>query len=1786
MVGRSFRRALRRTLSLWGFGAAAGLLSLPPRAWASEPEAVSGGDPDPDPELAGELCPALTEGTLLAPEESCDLPAEAASASPEPALLTVLGSDVRLDGLPDLSGLSEQQAGLILSQVPESTAAGGGFFGTSGTGLAIGAGVVGGGAILVLASGGSDNGDNGGNGGNGDAMPSSPSPNVAPVTTTAAPATLTATEGEAAMWTVSAWFSDADTGDTLTYTAMGLPSWLVFDAAMAALTIAAGATDDAQVGSYTLAVTASDGDDETAVHTLTLTVANVNETPTTTTDAPATVTATEGEAASWTLTNWFRDPDTGDPLTYAVSGLPDGDWLELDDTMGELTIAANATDDAEVGRHTFTLTAADGDGESVVLVVTLAVANVNEAPALTAAAPTADAPLTVDEGEAMTWDIAAWFRDPDAGDTLTYTVSGNPDWLVFDAAMGELTIAEGATDDAQVGSYTLAVTASDGDDETAVHTLTLTVANVNEAPVVTLASAMLTAMEGEAATWTLTNWFRDPDAGDTLTYAVSGNPAWLTLDEATEALTIAAGETNDAQVGSYTLALTATDAGGETALAATHTLTLAVENTNDAPAVVTEGDSAAPATVTATEGLAFSEAVSGWFTDEDAGDTLTYAAAVLRGSGESQTAAVLPDWLKLDGATGALTIAAGATDDAQVGTYELAVTASDASAATALHTATLAIENVPESPTTTTAAPAMLPAREGLATDWNAATWFDDPDLAVPGGIDSLTYTGTLQKRFAAKSTPLAEVDWLDLDETTGALTIARGATDDPEVGFYTLVVTATDTTTPTQTSTTAMHVATLTIIDTVNEPSLSAAMSAVLSGRIAPAMGDSLVLDLTGVFTDLREDGSETPAEELSFEVSGSIDDTADENIITAVLDGTMLTLTPGKGGGPRGKIWEQETITITALDTEGGRGTAEFTVTTRANILKVAFLAPAHGFIILGDAGGELFTNVGDRLGWSVSGAGDVNSDGYDDLIVGAPEGDDGGENAGEAYIIYGKDNPHPDIGPEGTQFGTTEPMGVMRQVVDTTSLLPRDGLILQGDRAGDELGRSVSGAGDINGDGHDDFIVGANKGDDGGFWSGEAYIVYGMASNRIPGHQFVGSEPVRTGAGDDSVQRRVLDTTDHTPPPATMFRGPLKPAAAGFIIQGDAAGDELGWSVSGAGDINGDGYDDLITGAWKGGDGGSSAGEAYIIYGKANPADEEDAGTQFGMAVRLAADGTTTLMLEDGDPIPPTSVLRQVLDITKLSPMDGFILQGDMGGDISGYSVSGAGDVNGDGVGDLIVGAPAGDDGGNGAGEAYIIYGKAGTDGSQFGKAVALSVSVDMPDMNPENNVTMTITTTLEKGESAPADSVVRRVLDTTNLAPTDGFILQGDEDFENLGNSVSGAGDVNGDGFDDLIVGAWKGNDGGRFTGEAYIVYGKANPADVSAAGTQFGTMVGDRQVLDMMNLAPAAGFIIQGVLDSGTLGISVAGAGDINGDGLDDLIAGAHDQEPPSGGFVNAGPIRPGEAYIIYGKTGNGTQFGTEVESRQVLDIAGGLAPTDGFILQGKVHADILGGSVSGAGDINGDGYDDLIVGAREGDDGGFNAGEAYVVYGGTHLGEVTTHAQTLEGAAGELFLLGGAGDDVLEGHADTEVLYGGAGDDVLMLEDDSFRRVDGGSGVDTLVLGAGVTLDLTDATVRGLIRSIEVVSLSDATAEVTVDQAAVYGLVDSYGGWESDRRGVGGKVLLRLEGDSGMVEQADKGSWKEASTLTLTDGEVNENSVFRHDGSSAYLLIDDGLDVA
>src|SRR6185503_13355342 len=168
---------------------------------------------------------------------------------------------------------------------------------------------------------------------------------------------------------------------------------------------------------------------------------------------------------------------------------------------------------------------------------------------------------------------------------------------------------------------------------------------------------------------------------------------------------------------------------------------------------------------------------------------------------------------------------------------------------------------------------------------------------------------------------------------------------------------------------------------------------------------------------------------------------------------------------------------------------------------------------------------------------------------------------------------------------------------------------------------------------------------------------------------------------------------------------------------------------------------------------------------------------------------------------------------LNLTFLTPTQGFIVQGDAAGDYAGFSVSSAGDVNGDGFADLIVGAPRGDDGGSNAGEAYVVFGKT----TGFGAV----------------------------------DGTGRSVMDLADLDPSDGFIVRGDSAGDNAGWSVASAGDVNGDGFDDLIIGARLSADGGSTAGEAFLIFGKS---------TGFTN-------IDLSALAPADGFRMQG--DSAT-----------------------------------------------------------------------------------------------------------------------------------------------------------------------------------------------------------------------------------------------------------------------------------------------------------------------------
>ncbi len=486
---------------------------------------------------------------------------------------------------------------------------------------------------------------------------------------------------------------------------------------------------------------------------------------------------------------------------------------------------------------------------------------------------------------------------------------------------------------------------------------------------------------------------------------------------------------------------------------------------------------------------------------------------------------------------------------------------------------------------------------------------------------------------------------------------------------------------------------------------------------------------------------------------------------------------------------------------------------------------------------------------------------------------------------------------------------------------------GFKIRGEAAHDGAGGSVSAAGDINGDGIADVIVGAPFNTGAGSQAGAAYVVFGTASEL--------ADPV--------------DLAD------------VAAGTGGFKIQAETARDWAGRSVSAAGDVNGDGIDDLIVGA-PFNDDGSGPGAAYVVFGK-------DVDTEGGFATPV-----------------------NLADVA--AGTGGFKIEGEGALDEAGWSVSSLGDINDDGFADLIVGAPR--NGSDYAGAAYVVFGKdvdtdgglatpvhladvaAGTGGFKILGEAAIdragwSVS-SAGDVNNDGFTDLIVGASLNNGGGSNAGAAY--VVFGTASAPagpvsladvaagTGGFKIQGEDADGETGWSVSSAGDVNGDGFDDVIVGALR--NGTDYDGAAYVVFGKAsgfaNPVDLDTVAAGIG------------------GFKIQAENTGNYAGWSVSSAGDVNGDGLDDVIVGAPGNNNSAGA-----------AYVVFGKNVDVVGgFATPVE---LADVAAG---SGGFKIQGENAGESAGYSVSSAGDVDGDGFADLIVGAP-GTSG--LTGAAYVVYG-------------------------------------------------------------------------------------------------------------------------------------------------------------------------------------------
>ena len=422
------------------------------------------------------------------------------------------------------------------------------------------------------------------------------------------------------------------------------------------------------------------------------------------------------------------------------------------------------------------------------------------------------------------------------------------------------------------------------------------------------------------------------------------------------------------------------------------------------------------------------------------------------------------------------------------------------------------------------------------------------------------------------------------------------------------------------------------------------------------------------------------------------------------------------------------------------------------------------------------------------------------------------------------------------ESTNEVTFNPVSLngFQPSVDFSKMTANEGVLLQGlDSPSGMVGYSLSIAGDINNDGIDDFVIGnPNASPPGKTQAGVSYVIFGSKT-----------------LGATTIDLK------------TSLNG-----NNGFVIYGANGvtafpGDQSGWSVGAAGDINDDGVDDLVIGD-PGYPPGSAAGAAFVIFG----------------AKDLGSGGT--------------------FDLSTINGVNGFIAKG-WGNDANtGSDVSGAGDLNHDGIDDLVIGAMNADPNGIfNAGICYVLWGSKNL--TYPGGVVALS-----------------------------------------DLNGVSGFAINSITMVEYLGYSVNGVGDINDDGIDDLAIGGFGGN-----VGRTYVIFGSEK--------------IGESGVIEISALNGTNGFATSNTCDSCGQG---SGVGDLNKDGISDLGVGG--------------------SYVIFGARNLGA-------GSSVFELSN-LNGSNGFYVNGGA------GVITGVGDVNSDGIDDFV--------GSIGIGKSYVKMGEKQLG--------------------------------------------------------------------------------------------------------------------------------------------------------------------------------------
>jgi hypothetical protein len=655
------------------------------------------------------------------------------------------------------------------------------------------------------------------------------------------------------------------------------------------------------------------------------------------------------------------------------------------------------------------------------------------------------------------------------------------------------------------------------------------------------------------------------------------------------------------------------------------------------------------------------------------------------------------------------------------------------------------------------------------------------------------------------------------------------------------------------------------------------------------------------------------------------------------------------------------------------------------------------------------------GSGYGWSVASAGDINNDGYGDVIIGAYMYDNSHIDAGKVYLYLGSKN-----GLASTPAWTQE--GTMDQ---------------------ENYGYSVASAGDVNGDGYSDVIIGAPHYSNGQNYEGAVFLFFGSSTGLYDSGWSVESNQTDACLGysvacagdvnDDGCSDVIVS--------APWYNNGYSAAGRVFVYQGSASGlsgspawtwdgdrasELFGYSVAGAGDVNGDGYSDVIIGADMYTNGQASEGAAFVFLGSSTglntggwnwKMESNQANADYGYCVASAGD-------VNGDGYSDIIVGAVNYDSgngkafvywgssTGVSGAAPWTYEGNA--EDFGYSVGSAGDVNGDGYSDIVVGASSYSGGIYAGGKAYVFYGSASglsltPSWTVVGKLSwgLLGCSVACAgDVNGDGYSDVIIGAFGSAGQGNPNGQAYIYYGYPSGLTNTASWSAENNQAGSNLGYSVAAAGDVNGDGYGDVIIGAPYFDNGLTDQGRVYIYHGSASglasspawTAESDQAGAAFGYSVAcagdvngdgfgdvvigapyyDGKGRAYAYLGSASGlsnspvWTAESSQANAAFGYSVACAGDVNGDGFGDVVIGAPND--------THGLAAEGKAYLFHGNVG-------------------GVSTNPGWIAAGGQAGANFGYSVANAGDVNRDGFSDVIVGAPNYSNGQTGEGQASVFHG-------------------------------------------------------------------------------------------------------------------------------------------------------------------------------------------